>query len=138
MKRRERPTSSRGRSSRRRVASSRGRRRSAGADQRSTRRSRGRAPAGRTRKRWSQHVTQTSNALDLEPNVFKQSSPRRVADSLRRSALRSKRRKASQYQSALSMLNFYINRAGKNLEPSQKRVLQRAKRELARVFKRDA
>ena len=118
----------------------RGRRRSAGVDQRSTRRRHGRAAATRARagKKWSQHVTRTSNALDLEPNVFKHSSARLVADSLRRSALRSKRRKASPYQSALSMLNFYINRAGKNLAPSQRRVLERAKGELARVFRRDA
>ena len=90
-----------------------------------------------SRKRWSQHVTKTSNALDLEASVFKLRSPRAVAASLRRSALRSKRRKASPYQSAMSMLNFYINRAGKGLSASQKRVLERAKGELRHVFHRE-
>jgi hypothetical protein len=123
---------------RQRGSSGRGRRRSAGANQQPRRRRHDRAAATKPRagKKWSQHVTRTSNALDLEPDVFKHSSPRQVANSLRRSALRSKRRKASPYQSALSMLNFYINRAGKNLAPSQKRVLERAKGELARVFRR--
>jgi len=92
---------------------------------------------GASRKRWSQRVTKTSNALDLEASVFKQRSPRAVAASLRRSALRSKRRKASPYQSAMSMLNFYINRAGKGLSASQKRVLERAKGELRHVFHRE-
>jgi len=92
---------------------------------------------GANRTRWSQHVTKTSNALDLEASVFKQRSPRAVAASLRRSALRSKRRKASPYQSAMSMLNFYINRAGKGLSASQKRVLERAKGELRHVFHRE-
>jgi hypothetical protein len=92
---------------------------------------------GANRTRWSQHVTKTSNALDLEASVFKQRSPRAVAASLRRSALRSKRRKASPYQSAMSMLNFYINRAGKGLSASQKRVLERAKGELRQAFHRE-
>jgi Protein of unknown function (DUF3175) len=93
--------------------------------------------AGRSTKRWSQHVTETSNALDLEASVFKLRSPRAVAASLRRSALRSKRRKASPYQSAMSMLNFYINRAGQGLSASQKRVLERAKGELRQAFHRE-
>jgi uncharacterized protein DUF3175 len=88
-------------------------------------------------KKWSQHVTQTSNALDLEPNVFKLQSPRAVAASLKRSALRSKRRKAPAYQSAMSMLNFYINRGGRGLSASRKRVLERAKGELRQVFGRE-
>jgi Protein of unknown function (DUF3175) len=87
-------------------------------------------------KKWSQHVTQTSNALDLEANVFKLRSAKAVAASLKRSALRSRRRKASPYQSAVSMLNFYINRAGKGLSPSQRRVLERAKGELRKAFGR--
>jgi len=87
-------------------------------------------------RRWTQHVTETSDALDLEPLVFKQKSPRAVARSLKRSAERSKRRKASPYQSAMSMLTFYINRAGRSLPERQKRVLQRAKVELRSAFGR--
>ena len=94
-------------------------------------------PAGRRGNKWSQHVTQTSNALDLEAKVFKLRSARAVAASLKRSALRSRRRKAPAYQSAMSMLNFYINRAGKGLSGSQKRVLEGAKRELRKMFGRD-
>jgi hypothetical protein len=88
------------------------------------------------RKKWSQRVTQRSNALDLETSVFKLRSPTAVAASLKRSALRSRRRKASPYQSAVSMLNFYINRAGKGLNPSRRRVLERAKGELRKAFRR--
>jgi Protein of unknown function (DUF3175) len=88
-------------------------------------------------KKWSQHVTRTSNALDLEPNVFKLPSAMAVAASLKRSALRSKRRKAPAYQSAMSMLNFYINRGGRGLSASRKRVLERAKSELRQVFDRE-
>jgi uncharacterized protein DUF3175 len=105
-----------------------------------TTRARSRATAratGRRGKKWSQHVTQTSNALDLEAKVFKLRSARAVAASLRRSALRSRRRKAPAYQSAMSMLTFYINRAGKGLRRSQKRVLQGAKGELRKMFGRD-
>jgi len=81
-------------------------------------------------------VTRTSNALDLEARVFKLRSPAAVAASLKRSALRSSRRKASAYQSAMSMLTFYINRAGKGLGASQRRVLERAKGELRKTFGR--
>jgi predicted RNA-binding protein with RPS1 domain len=88
-------------------------------------------------KRWSARVTQQSNALDLEPKVFRSRSSRKIALSLKRSAERSKRRKAKPYQSAMSMLNFYINRAGKNLPKSRKRTLESAKDELRRVFGRD-
>ena len=93
--------------------------------------------AGRRGKKWSQHVTQTSNALDLEAKVFKLRSARAVAASLKRSAVRSRRRKAPAYQSAMSMLNFYINRAGRGLSARQQRVLERAKGELRRTFERD-
>jgi hypothetical protein len=86
--------------------------------------------------RWSAKVTKRSNALDLEPDVFRQKDPHRIALSLKRSAERSKRRKGTPYQSAMSMLNFYINRAGKNLPQKQKRVLDRAKGELREVFGR--
>jgi hypothetical protein len=90
----------------------------------------------KTTRRWSQHVTQTSNALDLDRGVFTFSSPRRIALSLKRSAERSRRRKASPFQSAMSMLNFYINRAGRGLPPQRKRVLALAKDELRRLYKR--
>jgi hypothetical protein len=88
------------------------------------------------RRRWSARVTQRSNALDLLPKVFKSTNPRRIALSLKRSAETSKRRKGTAYQSAMSMLNFYINRAGKSLPKKQKRVLERAKDELRDVFGR--
>ena len=90
----------------------------------------------RPKRRWSGEVTRRSNALDLEPNVFKQRSARGIALSLKRSAERSKRRKARPYQSAMSMLNFYINRAGKNLPQRRKRVLEKSKDELRDVFGR--
>jgi hypothetical protein len=87
-------------------------------------------------KRWSAKVTQRSNALDLEQDVFKWKDPHKIALSLKRSAQASTRRKGTPYQSAMSMLNFYINRAGKNLAQKQKRVLERAKGELRDVFGR--
>ncbi len=93
---------------------------------------RGRSSNGR----WSSRVTRHSDALDLEPRIFKASSPRRIALSLKRSAQDSKRRKGTPYQSAMSMLNFYINRAGKNLPKKRKRILERAKEELRDVFDR--
>src|SRR5438034_2063276 len=88
-------------------------------------------------KRWSARVTKHSDALDLRPKVFRSSNPRQIALSLKRSAERSKRRKGTPYQSAMSMLNFYINRADKNLPKKQKRVLEKAKDELRDVFGRD-
>ena len=88
-------------------------------------------------KRWSARVTKQSNALDLEPKVFRSRSPRKIALSLKRSAEHSKRRKAKPYQSAMSMLNFYINRAGKNLPKNRKQTLERAKDELRDVFGRN-
>jgi hypothetical protein len=87
-------------------------------------------------RRWSAKVMQHSNALDLQPDIFKSSDARKIALSLKRSAYASKRRKGTSYQSAMSMLNFYINRAGKNLPQSQKRILERAKDELRDVFGR--
>src|SRR5215831_17120416 len=89
-------------------------------------------------RKWSAKVTKTSDALDLEEDVFKSRSAKRIAASLKRSAEHSHRRKASPFQSAMSMLNFYINRAGKNLPESQKRVLEAAKTELRRLFDRTA
>ena len=87
--------------------------------------------------RWSQRVTENSDALDLEPRVFTWKDPRRIARSLKRSAERSTRRKGSPLQSAMSMLNFYINRAGRKLPATRKRVLERAKDELRRLYHRD-
>lgn len=87
-------------------------------------------------RKWSQHVTETSNALDLEQNVFELKDPKKIARSLKHSAETSKRRKSSPYRSAMSMLTFYINRAGKNLPASQKRILERAKDALRIEFGR--
>jgi hypothetical protein len=92
-----------------------------------------RKPA-RSARRWSQRVTETSDALDLQHGVFKLRDPKKIAASLKRSAERSKRRKTSPYRSALSMLIFYINRAGKNLPATQRKVLDRAKDELKSQF----
>jgi len=89
-------------------------------------------------RKWSQHVTEKSNALDLEANVFTWKDPRRIARSLKRSAERSKRRKGTPLQSAMSMLNFYINRAGKDLDVSQRKVLNQAKDELRSLFRRSS
>jgi hypothetical protein len=87
-------------------------------------------------RRWSGKVTKRSDALDLESDVFKGKDPHRIASSLKRSAERSKRRKGTAYQSAMSMLNFYVNRAGKNLPKRQKQILERAKAELREAFGR--
>jgi hypothetical protein len=96
-----------------------------------------RTPRRRTTgKRWSARVTRTSDALDLQPSVFKQTSARQIARSLKRSAERSTRRKSDPYRSAMSMLVFYINRAGKNLSPTRRRVLERAKSALREEFGR--
>lgn len=85
-------------------------------------------------KRWSQDVTEKSDALDLEPGVFTKSSPRAIAESLKRSAQRSTRRKSDPYRSAMSMLTFYINRAGKNLSQPSRERLEAAKAELRAAF----
>jgi hypothetical protein len=89
------------------------------------------------KKKWSAGVTKHSNALDLENGVFAGSDPKKIASSLKRSASRSKRKKGTPYQSAMSMLNFYENRGGKNLSATKKKVLERAKTELRKVFHRD-
>ena len=93
--------------------------------------------AKRASRRWSHEVTKRSDALDLERGIFTAKDPKRITASLKRSAQRSKRRKADPYRSALSMLTFYINRAGKNLPTSQRRVLMRAKDELRKQFGRE-
>ena len=84
---------------------------------------------------WSDKVTRESDALDLEQGVFTWNGPKRIALSLKKSALESTRRKAKPFQSAMSMLNFYINRAGKNLSQERKEILNKAKEELRKVFK---
>lgn len=98
-----------------------------------------RKPAAKstTSKRWSQRVTEHSDALDLEQGVFKLTDPKKIAASLKRSAEHSSRRKAGAYRSALSMLTFYINRAGKGLPKTQRERLERAKGELKRQFGRE-
>jgi len=89
---------------------------------------------GRGGRRWSGRVTRHSNALDLDRGVFTWKDPKKIARSLKRSAERSRRRKGDPYRSALSMLTFYLNRAGRNLPASRKRTLQRAKGELRKQF----
>jgi hypothetical protein len=85
-------------------------------------------------KRWSKGVTQHSNALDLEQGVFTYKDPRKIAASLKRSAERSSRRKTDPFRSAMSMLVFYINRAGKNLSQAKRARLEKAKGELRKSF----
>ena len=87
-------------------------------------------------RKWSQRVTEKSDALDLEDRVFTWKDPRRIARSLKRSAERSKRRKGTPLQSAMSMLNFYINRAGEDLDASQRKILNEAKDELRSLFRK--
>ncbi len=89
------------------------------------------------KRKWSQDVTEHSNALDLEEGVFTKDDPAAVARSLKRSAERSERRKADPYRSAMSMLTFYINRAGKDLDKDQRQVLEGAKDELLKAFGRE-
>lgn len=84
--------------------------------------------------KWSAEITQHSDALDLEENIFESDDPKKIARSLKRSAERSSRRKSGPYRSAMSMLTFYINRAGKNLHEDQKKVLEKAKDELRGLF----
>jgi hypothetical protein len=87
-------------------------------------------------KRWSQEVTENSDALDLEKGVFKLKNPKKIALSLKRSAEQSTRRKSDPYRSAMSMLTFYINRAGKGLSETDRNRLEKAKVELRIVFDR--
>ncbi|MDD2822549.1 MAG: DUF3175 domain-containing protein [Candidatus Daviesbacteria bacterium] len=83
---------------------------------------------------WSKKVTEISNALDLEKNVFTWNNPKKIAQSLKNSAEASTRRKGTPLQSAMSMLNFYINRAGKNLPVNRKNILEQTKEELRKLF----
>ena len=87
--------------------------------------------------KWSAEVTEHSDAMDLEEGVFESDDPKHIAQSLKRSAEHSHRRKSEPYQSAMSMLTFYINRAGKNLGAQQKKVLEDAKDELRKAFGRE-
>ena len=87
-------------------------------------------------KRWSARVTRESDALTLDQGVFSKRSPRAIALSLKRSAERSRRRKSSPYRSAMSMLTFYINRAGKQLSQKQRKTLEKAKDELRDLYGR--
>jgi len=90
----------------------------------------------KSKKYWSGGVTRKSNALDLEYGVFTWNDPKKIAKSLKRSAEQSDRRKGTAYQSAMSMLNFYINRAGKNLPSARRKILEQAKTELRNLFKK--
>ena len=103
----------------------------------------GRSHAGKARRvtaktgsRWSHRVVERSDALDLESGVFTKRSPRQIALSLKRSAEASRRRKSEPFRSAMSMLNFHINRAGRALSPKRRRVLDQAKQELREAFGR--
>jgi hypothetical protein len=87
-------------------------------------------------KNWSGFVTKHSDALDLKEGVFTLNDPKKIANSLKKSAEESKRKKGTSFQSAMSMLNFYINRAGKSLRPSRRKVLEQAKEELRKLFNR--
>ncbi|TDN70228.1 DUF3175 domain-containing protein [Paraburkholderia sp. BL10I2N1] len=87
-------------------------------------------------RRWSHHVMETSDAMDIEPNIFKTGSAQAIAESLKRSSTRSHRRKGTPFQSAMSMLNFYINRAGRNLPKSRRDTLDEAKKKLREAFGR--
>ena len=90
------------------------------------------------RKKWSREVSRSSRALVLEPGVFTLSDPRRIARSLKRSADARRRRRGDAFRSAMSMLCFYINRAGRRLDPGRRAVLEQAKEELRRLYGRDA
>ncbi|HTW51682.1 MAG TPA: DUF3175 domain-containing protein [Stellaceae bacterium] len=92
----------------------------------------------RSPKKWSAQVTETSDAMDLQQDVFKSDSPQRIAKSVKHSAEHSHRRKSSPFRSAMSMLTFYKNRAGKNLSPRRKGILDAAKNSLRRLFHRPA
>jgi hypothetical protein len=98
--------------------------------------SRRRAGSREAPRQWSAEVTQRSNALDLEQGVFTKNDPRQIAESLKRSAETSLRKKSDSFRSAMSMLSFYINRAGANLPDMRRRILARAKDELRRQFGR--
>jgi hypothetical protein len=97
---------------------------------------RGKHRSARNRKYWSGEVTRKSDALDLEPGVFTDDDPERIARSLQRSAEASSRRRSGPFRSAMSMLSFYVNRAGRNLPPERRQILTRAKEALRRLYGR--
>ena len=88
-------------------------------------------------KKWSKKVTATSNAMDLEKDIFKSKDPKKIALSVKHSAEKSKRKKAGPFQSAMSIINFYENRAGDNLNAAQRKVLDDSKNELRKLFGRE-
>ena len=88
-------------------------------------------------KKWSKPVTEHSDAMDLEPDVFKSKDPKKTAASVKRSAEKSSRKKAGPFQSAMSMINFYENRGGKNISTAQKKILDQSKEELRKSFGRE-
>ncbi|WP_353196768.1 DUF3175 domain-containing protein [Parapedobacter defluvii] len=90
-----------------------------------------------TGRKWSAKVTEKSDALDLEAHIFETKDPKKIAQSLKQSAERSDRKKSAPFRSAMSMLTFYINRAGKNLDKQQKDILEQAKDELRKAFGRE-
>lgn len=90
------------------------------------------------KEKWSAEVTEHSDALELEPHVFEKDDPKEIAASLKRSADRSTKRETEPFRSAMSMLTFYINRAGKNLPENRRKVLEKAKDELRRAYDRPA
>jgi uncharacterized protein DUF3175 len=90
-----------------------------------------------SQKKWSAEVTENSDALDLKQNIFESTDPKEIAASLKKSAEKSTRKKSGPYRSVMSMLTFYINRAGKNLPVSQKKILEKAKDELRKAFGRE-
>ncbi|WP_031364522.1 DUF3175 domain-containing protein [Caballeronia sordidicola] len=92
--------------------------------------------SGSNTGRWSHHVMETSDAMDIEHEIFKEGSAQEIADSLKKSSTRSSRRKGTPFQSAMSMLNFYINRAGRNLPKSRRTILDSAKKRLREAFGR--
>jgi type IV secretory pathway VirB10-like protein len=92
--------------------------------------------SGSNTGRWSHHVMETSDAMDIEHEIFKEGSAQEIADSLKKSSTRSNRRKGTPFQSAMSMLNFYINRAGRNLPKSRRTILDNAKKRLREAFGR--
>ncbi len=88
-------------------------------------------------KKWSKSVTEHSDAMDLEKDVFKSKDPKEIAASVKKSAEKSKRKKAGPFQSAMSMINFYENRGGKNISAGQKKILSESKEELRKLFGRE-
>jgi hypothetical protein len=92
---------------------------------------------GKTPKKWSKSVTEHSNAMDLEKDIFKSKDPKKIAASVKKSAEESKRKKAGPFQSAMSMINFYENRGGKNISAAQKKVLDKSKEELRKLYGRE-